>query len=206
MIASGKHTEQELSEILEDIVGADARAGQVIQHMRTLFRKGMPERRPLLLNTLINDVIALVGSDARLQNVAIDLDLAPGLPLVLGDRVQLQQVMLNLLVNAFDAMVVGSERPRRLIVRTCALEPSSVQLEVVDTGVGIAAEVLKTIFDPFVTTKVGGMGMGLSVSRSIVRAHEGEIYAENRPEGGAVFRVVLPAISVASETTSAPAP
>ena len=163
--------------------------------MRTLFRKGMPERRPLLLNTLINDVISLVGGDARLKNVAIDLDLAPGLPLLLGDRVQLQQVMLNLLVNAFDAMAAVSERPRRLIVRTRALEPSSVQLEVVDTGVGIAAEVLKTIFDPFVTTKVGGMGMGLSVSRSIVRAHEGEIYAENRPEGGAVFRVVLPAIS-----------
>ena len=206
LIASGKQSDHELREILEDIVGADARAGQVIQHMRTLFRKGMPERRPLLLNNLINDVISLVGNDARLKNVAIELDLATRLRLVLGDRVQLQQVMLNLVVNAFDAMAAVADRPRRLIVRTRALEPGAVQLEVVDTGVGIAADALKTIFDPFVTTKVGGMGMGLSVSRTIVRAHAGEIWAENGPEGGAVFRVVLPAISVASETTSAPTP
>ncbi len=206
LIASGEQREGELSEILEDIVGADARAGDVIQHMRTLFRKGMPERRPLQLNNLINDVIALVGSDARLKNVAIELDLAPRLGLLLGDRVQLQQVMLNLVMNAFDAMAGVPDRPRRLIVRTRTLEPGSVQLEVVDTGVGIAADALKTIFDPFVTTKLGGMGMGLSVSRTIVRAHEGEIWAENGSDGGAVFRVMLPAISVANEITSAPRP
>ena len=126
--------------------------------------------------------------------MSITLDLAPGLPLVSGDRVQLQQVPLNLVVNAFDAPADVADRPRKVILRTRTLGERFVQLDVADTGPGIAPEKLESIFQPFVTTKPGGMGMGLSVSHSIVGAHEGRLWAENGPERGAIFHVVLPAL------------
>jgi len=126
--------------------------------------------------------------------VSITLDLAPGLPLVSGDRVQLQQVLLNLVVNAFDAAADVADRPRKVILRTRTLGERFVQLDVADTGPGIAPEKLESIFQPFVTTKPSGMGMGLSVSHSIVGAHEGRLWAENGPERGAIFHVVLPAL------------
>jgi len=125
--------------------------------------------------------------------VSITLDLAPGLPLVSGDRVQLQQVPLNLVVNAFDAPADVADRPRKVILRTRTLGGRFVQLDVADTGPGIAPEKLESIFQPFVTTKPSGMGMGLSVSHSIVGAHEGRLWAENDPEGG-TFHIVLPAL------------
>ena len=134
------------------------------------------------------------GGDAGQRNVSITLDLAPGLPLVSGDRVQLQQVLLNLVVNAFDAPADVADRPRKVILRTRTLGERFVQLDVADTGPGIAPEKLESIFQPFVTTKPGGMGMGLSVSHSIVGAHEGRLWAENGPERGAIFHVVLPAL------------
>src|SRR5437867_2266970 len=133
------------------------------------------------------------GGDAGQGNVSITLDLAPGLPLVSGDRVQLQQVPLNLVVNAFDAPADVADRPRKVILRTRTLGGRFVQLDVADTGPGIAPAKLESIFQPFVTTKPSGMGMGLSVSHSIVGAHEGRLWAENDPEGG-TFHIVLPAL------------
>lgn len=194
LIASGKHTESDLGEILEDIILSDQHAGQVIQHLRSLFKKGDVERRPLLLNNLINDVMSLVGSDALHRNIVVHLDLAPRLLLVSGDRVQLQQVLLNLAMNAFDAMADAPDRAGRLVVRTRVHDGRWVQVEVADNGPGIPADKVGSIFDPFVTSKPTGMGMGLSVSRTIVRAHGGKIWAENDAEGGAVFCIVLPAV------------
>ena len=194
LIASGKHTESGLGEILEDIVLSDQRAGQVIQRLRSLFKKGDVERRPLLLNNLINDVMSLVGTNALLRNIVVHLDLAPRLLLVVGDRVQLQQVLLNLVMNAFDAMADAPDRAGRLVVRTRVHDGRWVQVEVADNGPGIQADKVGSIFDPFVTSKPTGMGMGLSVSRTVVRAHGGKIWAENDAEGGAVFRIVLPAV------------
>lgn len=194
LLASGKKDTKELVEILQDIVDSDRHAGQVIQHMRSLFKKGEVERRPLLLNNLVHDVISLVGNDALLRNVSVSLDLDPRLLPVPGDRVQLQQVLLNLVMNAFDAMAEQSDPPRRLIVRTRTVAGRWVQLDVADSGPGIAVDKVDSIFDPFVTTKSTGMGMGLSVSRTIVRAHEGKIWAENAPEGGAVVHLVLPGV------------
>src|SRR5262249_21247020 len=133
--------------------------------------------------------------DAELRRVAMVTDLASGLPLVSGDPTQLQQVLLNLVVNAFDAMAEVTHRPRKVILRTRALSGNRVQVDVVDTGPGIAAEKLGSIFKPFVTNKAGGMGMGLSVSHSIVTDHEGRLWAENGPEGGASFHIVLPTIA-----------
>lgn len=194
-IASGKHDDAEIREILEDIVAADHRAGQVIQHLRSLFRKGETERRPLSLNQLISDVVAVLLRDAEGKQVSLVLDLAPRPPWVSGDRVQLQQVLLNLLVNAFDALAGVTDRPRSVTLRTRALDGEHVQVDVADTGPGIDPEKLASIFNPFVTTKIGGMGMGLSVSHSIVDAHGGRLWAENGPSGGAVFHIVLPALA-----------
>lgn len=162
--------------------------------MRSLFKKGDVERRPLQFNEVINEVVSVVRGDANRRHVSITLDLAARLPRVSGDRVQLQQVLLNLVVNAFDAMADATGRPRKVILRTSALGGQRVQVDVADTGPGIAPEALGSIFRPFVTTKPGGMGMGLSVSLSIVGAHEGRLWADNRPEGGATFHVLLPAI------------
>jgi C4-dicarboxylate-specific signal transduction histidine kinase len=193
-MASGKADPDELRDILKDIVADDQRAGQVIRHLRSLLKKSDAERRPLELNNLIHDVVAVVRSDAVLRNVSMELDLAPRLPVVRGDRVQLQQVILNLVVNAFDAMTATHDRPRRVVLRTRASDGDQVQLDVVDNGPGIPAEKLGSIFEPFFTTKSTGMGMGLSVSRSIMNAHDGQLWAENNPDGGAAFHVALPAM------------
>ncbi|PYO03582.1 MAG: hypothetical protein DMD91_00650 [Candidatus Rokuibacteriota bacterium] len=179
-----------MRDILDDIVDDDQRASQVIRHVRSLFKKGDVERRPLQFNEVINEVVSVVRGDANRRHVSITLDLAARLPRVSGDRVQLQQVLLNLVVNAFDAMADATGRPRKVILRTSALGGQRVQVDVADTGPVIATEALGSI----VTTKPGGMGMGLSVSLSIVGAHEGRLWADNRPEGGATFHVLLPAI------------
>jgi len=192
-IASGATDQADVNEILADIVAADRRAREVIQNMRSLFLKHAEERMPLPLNTLIHDVASLVASDALLRNVSLRLDLAPTLPLVAGDRAQLQQVVLNLVMNAFDALAEVGHRPRQVVVRTRGLD-GAVLVEVADNGPGIAADALASIFEPFVTTKRSGMGMGLSVTRSIMSAHGGKIWAENNEAGGACFHVILPAI------------
>jgi PAS domain S-box-containing protein len=194
-LASGKTDVNDVRDILEDIVADDQRAAQVMQHLRSLFRRGHVERRPLRLNQVINDVVRVVVRDAELRRMEIVTDLASELPLVSGDRIQLQQVLLNLVVNAFDAMAEVTDWPRQVILRTRALDGNRVQIDVADTGPGIAAEKLGSIFKPFVSSKAGGMGMGLSVSRSIVTDHEGRLWVENRPEGGAIFHIVLPTIT-----------
>jgi len=192
-IRSGDQGRASLGAVLEDIVADDVRAGQVIQNMRALFQKSVGERRLLALNTLINDVASMFMTDALLRKVSVTLELAPELPAVSGDRVQLQQVILNLVMNAIDAVAEDTGRPRRVVIRTRSLEGRSVLMEVADTGPGIAPGALTSIFEPFVTTKRSGMGMGLSVSRSIVSAHGGKIWAANGADGGATFSMELPA-------------
>ncbi len=197
-LAAGKTDVNDVRDILEDIVADDQRAAQVMQHLRSLFQRGNVERRPVLLNDVINDMVRVVVRDAERRRVAVVTDLASGLPRVSGDRIQLLQVLLNLVVNAFDAMAEVTDRPRKVSLRTLALDGNRVQVDVADTGPGIAAEELGSIFKPFVTSKAGGLGMGLSVSHSIVTDHEGRLWAENGPEGGATFHIVLPTIADAS--------
>jgi two-component system sensor kinase FixL len=194
VVGSDMREQAELADILRDIVADDQRAGQVMRNLRSLFTKGEADRLPLSLNALIHDVMSVVSTDAQMRDVTVVLDLAPHLHRVAGDRVQLQQVLLNLVVNAFDAMVDVAGRPRTVTLRTRPGGRDQVQVDVADTGPGIAAHALGSLFEPFVTTKRGGMGMGLSVTRSIVRAHQGRIWAENSPEGGATFHIVLPAL------------
>jgi PAS domain S-box-containing protein len=184
----------ELRAILIDIRQDDERASEVIRRMRALLRKQELERLPLEINSVVEDVLQVVSGDAALRKIAIGAELAPGLPKVLGDRVHLQQVLLNLMLNGMDAMAGEPRERRRLSIRTRSSADGLVELAVTDLGHGIEPEKLPRLFEAFYTTKPNGMGMGLSISRTIIEAHHGRIWAENNAGGGAVFRVALPGI------------
>jgi signal transduction histidine kinase len=144
------------------------------------------------LNEVVRDVIRLVGHDALLRKVSVVFEPLPDLPPVIGDRIQLYQVALNLIVNGLAAAAEQAQRDRWLLVRTAESNSGGVELTVEDSGKGITKEDLPRVFEPFFTTKQEGLGMGLSISRSIVQAHGGRLWAENSAGGGAVFRCVLP--------------
>lgn len=182
----------ELRAILVDIRKDDERASEVIRRMRALLRKHELERLPLEINSVVEDVFQVVSGDAALRTIAISAELSPSLPKILGDRVHLQQVLINLILNGMDAMAAEPRERRRLSVRTRVCAEGLVELTVIDSGHGIAPEKLTRLFEPFFTTKTNGMGMGLSISRTIIEAHRGKISAENNPSGGATFRVTLP--------------
>jgi PAS domain S-box-containing protein len=184
----------EVRAIVADIRKDDERAGEVIRRMRALLRKHELERQPLEINSLAEDVLQLVSGDAALRGVALTADLGPMLPKVSGDRIHLQQVLLNLMLNGMDAMAGQARDRRRILVRTRLGADGWVELAVVDSGHGIEPDKLPRLFEPFYTTKPNGMGMGLSIARTIVEAHKGRIWAENNPSGGAVFRIALPAL------------
>jgi signal transduction histidine kinase len=160
--------------------------------MRALLRKDHLSRLPVDLNELAANTIALVANDALLHYVTLEFVPARALPLVKGDLVQIQQVILNLLSNAITAAASGPTAQRKVLVWTSAAVASSVELGVHDSGKGIPSSDLERLFEPFFTTKGEGLGMGLPISRSIVEAHDGQIFAENDPAGGAAFRVRLP--------------
>jgi two-component system sensor kinase FixL len=182
----------ELDGALTDIIEDDRRAGEVIQRLRDLLRKGEFQRLSLDLNALIEDIVKLLSSDAIIRNARMTLDLYPGLPPVTGDRVQLQQVVLNLLVNAMEAMDDGKRTEQRLTVRTALADSRLVIVSVEDGGPGLGTDAEEQVFDPFYTTKREGMGMGLPIARSIINAHGGAIWAMNNPTGGATFHFTLP--------------
>ncbi len=186
----------ELREICADIVTEDHRAAQVIRRLGVLFKRGEPLCDPLDVNDLVRDTIEFSRSMLTSRHVTLLLRLAPTLPSIAGDRVQLQQLMLNLIVNATDAMDDLTETGRVLTIST-ALHDGSVSLCVADRGPGVAAEALGQLFEPFWSTKADGMGMGLAICRSIVEAHHGSLNVTNAPEGGAVFCAQLPTLASA---------
>jgi signal transduction histidine kinase len=178
--------------ILGDIREEDHRASAVIRQVRALSRKQSPGARPLDLNEVVADVMALVGADGNRRGVEVETDLAPRLPPVIGDRIQLQQVVLNLAMNALDAVGPPGPGRRNVLIRTRAAG-GGVELAVSDTGSGFAQEHHSRLFESFFTTKSEGLGLGLSIVRSIVEAHGGQVAAENNDGGGATFRIRLPA-------------
>ena len=182
----------EVRAILADIRKDDQRAGEVIDRMRGLMKRREVERRRLDLNRLAGEVITLVRPDAEARQVRLALQTNPALAPVQGDQVQLQQVLLNLLLNAMDA-VKDNQPARRLIAVRSRPAGASVEVTVSDTGHGIPADQLLRVFEPFFTSKLNGLGMGLAISRSIVEAHGGRLWAENDPAGGATFTFTLPA-------------
>jgi signal transduction histidine kinase/GAF domain-containing protein len=191
LLAAPQPDVEELRACVADIINDDQRAGEVIRRMRRLLRKSDVVRVPLDLNGLVADTIALVENEALLQAVTIEFAPAPALPVVYGDVVQIQQVVLNLLTNGITAAANGGAAARKVAVWTSAATLPSVEIGVHDSGNGIADTDLDRIFEPFFTTKVGGLGMGLAITRTIVEAHGGRLLAENDQAGGATFRVQL---------------
>lgn len=182
----------EVRRILADICKDDLRAGEVIRIVRTLTHKRAPELRPLSINAVVDGVARLVAADAARRRVTLIQDLTGDLPLTLGDAPSLEQVLLNLIMNAMDAMRQTPEAQRRITVRTELGKDGGVVMAVEDRGHGIAPEAMSHLFESFFTTKPEGMGVGLSTARSIVLAHRGRIWPENRAEGGVTFFVALP--------------
>ena len=182
----------EVRDILGDIVDADKRAGEVIRRLRALLKKGETQLQPLDLNEVTSEALALAHADFISRGVLVKSELAPGLSGVRGDRVQLQQVLLNLIVNACDAMSAGEAGQRTLTIVTSADGNGLVQVSIGDCGSGIPQETMDRLFEPFYTTKEQGLGLGLTICRSIVAAHGGRLWAVNNPVRGATFHLELP--------------
>jgi PAS domain S-box-containing protein len=181
----------ELRATLDDVIRNDKRAGAVIHRLRELLKKSNAVLQPLDLNEVTREVLDLTHSDLLLRRMPITTALSPGIPPVLGDRVQLQQVILNLVFNACDAMSTVEPAERELALTTDA-DDEFVQIAIADRGAGIPEGQLDAVFEPFVTHRPQGLGLGLTISRSIVLAHRGRIQAENNADRGATFRCFLP--------------
>jgi PAS domain S-box-containing protein len=195
-LASGQSGEQpnlaELDEVLADIVADATRGAELIRRLREWLRRGEHRKAPLDINKIIRDVEAIAHADAVRHEATITLDLTPGLQPVLGDSLQLQQVVLNLVQNATEAMKDMKERDKEVIVHTRAASGGGVEVTVQDQGPFVSEETFGRMFDSLYTTKPGGMGLGLSISRSIVLAHGGRLWATRNPDRGLTFHLTLP--------------
>jgi PAS domain S-box-containing protein len=180
-----------LRRALEAIVAAGTRASAVIARIRAFIMKAPAEKSALDINAVIEEVLALTGGELEANGILLERQLTQALPLVLGDRVQLQQVLLNLIMNGIEAMTAVANRPRLLWVQSRIAESGHVLVAVRDSGTGLGLEA-ERVFTPFFTTKANGMGMGLSISRSLVEAHGGRLWAEPNSPHGAVFCFTLP--------------
>jgi PAS domain S-box-containing protein len=186
------HDPAELREILGEIVEADRRAAEVITRLRAFLHKGEMQLGPVDLNEVVCEVLTLIHSDLIRRRVTVDTEgLTTDLPAVFADRVQMQQVLLNLLLNACDA-IPPTALDRQVTISTTARPDDSVELSLADRGTGIPPDEMRHIFEPFFTSKPDGLGLGLSICRSIVTAHAGHLWADNNAEGGATFHLWLP--------------
>ena len=182
----------EMRAALERVVRDANRASEVIQRIRALAKRAEPHMVSLDINDVIREAILLVQRELLSNDVSLRRELAPVLPDVLGDRVQLQQVIINLLMNGVDAMASVTDRPRELVIRSQLHDDGHVLVAVLDSGIGIDTETAEKLFSAFFTTKPSGMGMGLSISRSIIRAHGGRLWVSPNADHGAAFQFTLP--------------
>jgi two-component system sensor kinase FixL len=183
----------EVQQILEDIIRDDRRANEVVRKVRALVKKEKLRDEPLDLNEVILVIVDLIRADSLLQGLSIATDLSPRLAAIHGDGIQLQQVILNLILNGAAAMRNSPSGQRRILVRTAMLDGRTVKAFVKDFGTGIDENNIERLFEPFYTTKPEGLGMGLSISQTIIKAHGGTMEAWNNREGGATFAFTLPA-------------
>jgi len=183
---------EEVRQALDRIVNAGRRASDVISRMRALVRKAPSRKDQLDINETIREVIALTRNELHRNGTSLQTQLADGLPLVPGDRIQLQQVMLNLILNAVEAMSGSDKGSRELLISTEEDGTNRVRIAVRDWGPGLKPESVDRLFDAFYTTKPGGMGMGLSICRSIIEAHGGRVWAATNLPRGASFQFTLP--------------
>jgi NO-binding membrane sensor protein with MHYT domain/anti-sigma regulatory factor (Ser/Thr protein kinase) len=187
----------EARQALSDVLREAKRASDIIARIRAMLKKVTPERALVDANEVVGQVLSLVASELTKAGVTVKTELAPGTTYVRGDRVQLQQVLLNLVVNAIEAMS-GTNAPRELLIKTLNVG-DRVVVQVEDTGPGLDAAQAKHVFEPFYTTKSKGLGMGLSISRSIIESHGGHLSARPRPSRGTIFEFTLPAANVLEE-------
>jgi two-component system sensor kinase FixL len=193
LLLSHEHFDiEEIKDILRDIVASDRDANKKIDRLATLLKEAKYNPQPLNANELIQDVVRMMKHDLKAREVAIVTELAADLPSVLGDRLHLEQVLINLILNARDAMVQPTETPHTLTLRSNRAEGNVIQISVTDTGGGIPLGEEEKIFEPCHTTKPQGVGLGLSVSRSIASNHGGRLWAESHSWGGATFHFTLP--------------
>lgn len=192
MLSSENQNLGEVEDTLQDIAEDGKRAGKIIHQLRNFMKKDPSERGFLEINEVIREVIDLLHSDVVIRDIAVRLELAPGLPEIHGDRIQLQQVILNLVLNASQAMAQAQSDRRDLLIESKVDAADSIEISVSDSGQGIDEEVMQRMFTPFYTTKSQGMGMGLAINRTIVESHGGKIWAQNRPSGGATVAFTLP--------------
>jgi signal transduction histidine kinase len=191
LLAANRATPEVLQEILADIRTADDRATQIIERHRMMLRNRELERRPIDIHGVVRDSVALLGHDLNARQIQIELDLPPDACPIAGDPVLLQQVLVNLLVNAMDAMDATPAERRRLRVQN-QVTAGRVEIAVRDAGTGLPEQLDGKLFEPFVTTKTNGTGIGLTIAHTIVEAHRGSLRARNNPDGGATFTVTLP--------------
>jgi two-component system, LuxR family, sensor kinase FixL len=190
-LRSGRLQPTELEEILVDIVKDDKRAGDIIRSLRAMAKRDGEGKELLSINDVVGDTVALFRSEAIFRNLRVEMDLAGILPLLSISKVQIQQVFINLMLNAAESME-GREPSKRLITIRTAASDGAVRVSVRDHGPGIEEQRLHEVFEPFFTTKASGMGMGLSLCRSIMESHGGHIWAQNDPDEGATFYFDLP--------------
>jgi signal transduction histidine kinase len=192
---------EEIKQSLDAIAVDGRRALEILGRIRALLNKAPVRKEPLDINQVIREVVALANNDAARKDVTLQMDFQSALPWVAGDRVQLQQVVLNFVLNAIDA-TIGLENDRRnVVVSTASSNSNSVIVAVRDMGVGIDAETADKLFEPFFTTKASGMGMGLSICRSIIEAHDGRTWATYNADTGTIFQFTLPATASEGDAT-----
>jgi C4-dicarboxylate-specific signal transduction histidine kinase len=188
--AGSSHLE-EVRQVLTSIVEDGTRAGEVIHRIHALMKKAPPQRDRLDINEVILEIIEITRGEAMKHGISVSTQLADHLSVVQADRVQLQQVVLNLIVNALDAMG-AAEGPRQLLISTGTVEASGVLVAVQDSGPGLNPAMLERVFESFYTTKPTGLGMGLSICRSIIEAHGGRLWASTNQRRGSTFQFTLP--------------
>ena len=176
----------------EKIIQDGTRAGAVLNRIRALFKKETSTKDWLEINEVIQEIMVLVRAEAQKLHIPMRTELASNLPKVKGDRVQLQQVVLNLMMNGMDAMASDSQAAKDLLVSSWQQGANEIGVRVEDTGIGLDPANAEKIFDPFFTTKAHGIGMGLSISRSIIEAHDGKLWATPRSTGGTIFQFIIP--------------
>ena len=198
-LAKGPTDRQEIKDILSDIESDGRRAGEVIRHLRSLLRRGEAQFETVHLDAIIDQTLRLIHSDLISQNIKVVHEPMAGVPPISADPVQIQQVVLNLLTNACDALKSVNPRDRRISIGVAIRGLGRIRISVSDNGCGLSDSNLEHIFKPFVTTKRSGLGLGLSISRSIVDAHGGRIWAENNRDAGVTFHIDLACIAAPAE-------